>query len=244
MIRVSDSQNNPVRWIEASAKKGTHRVTWDLRLPAADAVDLSTPEFVPPWASAPQGPLAAPGVYFAELFALDGGRMLPLGEAQSFNVKPVRAALDGADYAEIAAYHVKTEALMREVVNAGEELKRTQDLLRHMKVAAVSAPQAVPSLFARLDDFGVELSKLKTRLSGDRVRGGLSESSAPSIAGRAYNAANNSRSTQAETQTQKADFDIAEKDFLAFVVDLQALLDGPLVQLEADLTAAGAPSWR
>ena len=177
MIRVSDSEKNPVRWIPASAEKGTHRVSWDLRLPAADAVDLTTPEFVPPWAGSAQGPLAAPGVYWAELFALSGERMLPLGKARSFNVKPVRAALDGGDYAEIAAYQHKVSALMREVVNAGEELKRTQDLLRHMQAAAVRAPRAVPSLFSRLDAFGVELTKLKTKLSGDRVRGGLDESS-------------------------------------------------------------------
>ncbi|MGB7453493.1 MAG: hypothetical protein WBM36_15320, partial [Lysobacterales bacterium] len=244
MIRVSDSENNPVRWIEASAEKGTHRVSWDLRLPAPDAIDLTTPEFVPPWAGSPEGPLAAPGVYWAELFALSGERMRPLGKAQSFNVKPVRAALDGADYKEIAAYQQKASALIREVVNAGEELKRTQDLLRHMKAAAVRAPQAVPSLFARLDDFGVELSKLQTRLSGDPVRGRLNESSTPSIEGRAHNAANSSVTTQAATATQKADFEIAEKDFLVFAAELEALLAGPLVQLEADLTAARAPSWR
>ncbi len=244
MIRVSDSENNPVRWIEASAEKGTHRVNWDLRLPAVDAVDLTTPEFVPPWAGTAEGPLAAPGVYWAELFALSGERMLPLAKAQSFNVKPVRAALDGGDYAEITAYQHKVSALIREVVNAGEELKRTQDLLRHMQAAAVRAPQAVPSLFSRLDAFGVELTKLQTRLSGDRVRGGLNESSIPPLEWRAYNAANNSSTTQAATATQKADFAIAERDFLVFAADLEALLSGQLVQLEADLTAAGAPSWR
>lgn len=244
MIRVSDSENNPVRWIPASAEKGSHRVSWDLRLPAADAIDLTTPEFVPPWAGSPKGPLAAPGVYWAELFALSGERMLPLGKAQSFSVKPVRSALDGADYAEVAAYQLKTTALMREVVNAGEELKRTQDLLRHMKAAAVGAPQAVPSLFARLDAFGVELTQLQTRLSGDRVRGGLNESSSPAIEWRAYNAANYAMTTQAPTATQKTDFDIAEKDYLVFAAELEALLAGQLVQLEADLTSAGAPSWR
>ena len=244
MVLVSDSQNNPVRWIEASAKKGTHRVSWDLRLPAPDAVDLSTPAFQPPWAVPGKGPLAAPGKYYAELFVFSGERMKPLGEAQGFNVKPVREALNGSNYADIAAYQQKSSAFLREVEHAGEELKRTQDLLRHMQAAAVSAPQAVPSLFARLDAFGVELKKLETRLSGDQVRGRLDESSLPSIAGRAYNAANNRETTQAATATQKADFEIAEKDFLVFAADLQALLAGQLVQLEADLAAAGAPSWR
>ena len=244
MILVSDSQNNPVRWIEASAKKGSHRASWDLRLPAPDAIDLTTPEFVPPWAGSPQGPLAAPGMYSAQLIAISGESVLPLGKAQSFNVKPVRAAPDGTDYAEVAVYQQKTSALMRNITNAEEELSRTQDLLRHMKAAAVRAPQAAPSLFTRLDTFGVELSKLDTRLSGDKVRGRLNETSDPSIGGRAYNAANTWNTTQAATVTQKADFEIAKREFAAFATNLDALLTNQLVQLEADLKAAGAPSWR
>ncbi|MDX2427932.1 MAG: hypothetical protein QNK22_04515 [Xanthomonadales bacterium] len=244
MILVSDSQDNPVRWIEASAKKGTHRVSWDLRLPAPDAIDLTTPEFVPPWAGTSLGPLVAPGTYSARLYALSGGEVSPLGEAQGFNVKPVRAAPDGTDYAAVADYKKKTSALLREVANVREELNRTKDLLAHMKAAAVRAPQAAPSLFARLDAFGVDLGKLEIRLSGDSIRGRLNETSAPSISGRAYNAANTQGTTRAATATQKADFEIAKKEFAAFAADLNALLTNQLVQLEADLSAAGAPSWR
>jgi len=175
---------------------------------------------------------------------LNGERVVPLGKAQSFDVKPVRAAADGVDYAAVAAYKQKTAVLLREITNANEELKRTQDLLLHMKAAAVRAPQASPSLFTRLDAFGAELSKLETRLSSDPVRGRLSESSSPSIGGRAYNSANSWGTTQAPTATQKADFEIAQTDFAVISAELEALLANQLKQLEADLSAAGAPSWR
>jgi hypothetical protein len=244
LILVSDSLDNPVRWIEASAEKGTHRFSWDLRYPAPDAIDLSTPEFVPPWAGASKGPLASPGSYSAQLYALSGHLAQPLAEAQSFNVKPVQAASDGIDYAEVAAYQQASSALIRKVVGANEELKRTQDLLKHMKAAAVNAPAAAPSLFTRLDAFGAELGKLETRLTGDRVRKRLSETSIPSIYGRAYNAANNWDTTRPATATQKADFEIATSEFAIFEDDLEALLTGQLAQLEADLKASGAPSWR
>ena len=244
MVLVSDASDKPVRWLEASAKKGTHRITWDLRFPAPDAVDLTTPGFVPPWVGEPQGPLVAPGRYTARLFALDDGRVSQLGEPRSFNVKPVRDAADGIDYAGVARYQQDTSVLVREIANAREELKRTQDLLRHMKAAAISAPLAEASLFTRLDAFGVELSKLEMRLSGDKVRAGLNETSVPSIGGRAYYAANTWDTTQAPTATQRAGFEIAMRDFTAFAADLEALLENQLVQLEADLEAAGAPSWR
>jgi hypothetical protein len=244
MILVSDSDNKPVRWVKGSHEKGAHRVNWDLRMPAPDAVDLTTPEFIPPWAGTPRGPLAAPGVYSAQLFALTGDQVLPLGKAQGFVVKPVRTSPDGTDYAKVASYQQETATLLREIANAREELGRTSDLLRHMKAAAEDAPRAAPSLFARLDNFGAELSKLGTRLSGDQVRGRLNETSSPSIGGRAYNAANTWRTTHAATATQRADLEIAKTDFAAFSADLDALLTNDLARLEADLSAAGAPSWR
>ncbi len=113
-----------------------------------------------------------------------------------------------------------------------------------MKVAVVGAPLAAPSLFTRLDTFGAALSKLETWLSGDKVRGRLKETSSPSIGGRAFNAANTWRTTHEPTATQQSDFEIAKADFAAFAADLKVLLSNDLVQLEADLTAAGAPSWR
>ena len=243
LVLISDSENNPVRWLEASNEKGTHRLSWDLRLPAPDAIDLNTPEFVPPWAGTPQGPLAAPGVYSAQLYAVSNGKTSPLAEAQSFNVKPVRSSENGTDYAEVAMYQQATSELILKVNNAGQELGRSKDLLRHMQAAAVAAPRAQASLFTRLDNMGTELSKLSTRLSGDSVRGGLNETSSPSIGGRAYNAANTWHTTQTATATQRSDLEIASKDFAVFQDDLKAALDG-LAQLEAELATAGAPSWR
>ena len=113
-----------------------------------------------------------------------------------------------------------------------------------MKAAAVGAPRAAPSLFARLDAFGSELSKLEIRLSGDPVRARLNENSSPSIGRRAYNAANTWHTTHAATATQKSDFELAKTDFAAFSTELETLLANDLVRLEAELSAADAPSWR
>jgi hypothetical protein len=98
-------------------------------------------------------------------------------------------------------------------------------------------------LITRLDAFGAEITGLKTRLNGDPVRGRLDEASSPSIRGRAYNAANTWQTTQSATATQRSDFKIAKQDFASFSDDLKKLLTG-LERLEAELSAAGAPSWR
>jgi hypothetical protein len=243
MVLVSDTENQPVRWLEAENKKGVQRISWDLRLAPPDAIDLTTPEFVPPWAGASQGPLVAPGGYSAQLYAIADNQATALTDRRGFNVKPVRSAANGIDYARVAAYQQKTAELIRQVKHAGEELGRTKALLSHMKAAAVAAPRATPELFNRLDAFGMELEQLSTRLNGDRVRGRLNETSLPSISDRAFNAANNWQTTQKATATQMSDYEIAKKDFSAFEGDLDSLLS-ELQQLEASLSGAGAPSWR
>ncbi len=244
LLLVRDAGERPVRWIEGPGAKGTHRVAWDLRLAPPDAVDLSQPGFVPPWVGEPQGPLVAPGAYSVQLYSMAEGVATELADPQRFEVKPVSEAPDGIDYAEVAAFQQETAELRKQIAHASEEIERTRDLLKHMQAAAIEAPDADPSLFIRLDEFGVALGELATRLSGDRIRQGLDEAASPSIASRAYNAANNWSQTLPATQTQRADFDIANEDFAVFSQDLQALLETELTQLEADLLAAGAPSWR
>lgn len=244
LLLVRDAEDKPVRWLEAPSEKGSHRVAWDLRFPPPDAVDLSKPGFVPPWVGEPHGPLAAPGEYSVQLYSIVAGEIEALTDPQRFAVKPVRAAPDGTDYADVAAFQQKAADLRRRIAHADEELDRSRDLLKHMKAAALKAPDADPSLFTRLDEFGAALDELETRLSGDSVRAGLDEATRPSIASRAYNAANNRTNTFPATATQEADFEIAREAFAAFSRDLGTLLDDRLKQLEADLLAAGAPSWR
>ena len=79
------------------ATEGLHRVTWDLRRPAPDPVDLRTPGFSPPWAGSPRGPLAPPGDYTVEMALITEGGVEQVGDAQAFTVKPVPNADAGTD---------------------------------------------------------------------------------------------------------------------------------------------------
>ena len=113
-----------------------------------------------------------------------------------------------------------------------------------MKAAALAAPRAEATLFQRLDALEVELLKLQAQLSGDPVRRGLNESTAPSITGRAYNAANAWYNTQAATQTQRSDFERARSDYAGLSANLDKLLETEWTRLKGDLERAGAPGWR
>ncbi|MEM9057502.1 MAG: glycosyl hydrolase, partial [Pseudomonadota bacterium] len=243
LMLVKDAAGEPVRWLQAANAKGVHRITWDLRLPPPDAIDLSEPGFTPPWVTDPIGPLVAPGRYSVQLYSVSQGAATALGDARDFTVKPAHSAPPGVDYVEVARYQQQCADLLRDVAAAREKLNRTTQLLTHMQAAALQARSATPALFVQLDAFSASLGQLQSRLSGDAVRQRLAEATAPSIARRAAAAAGSWNTTQPATATQRRDYDVAQREFSAFRGALATLINDELPALEAALTAAGAPSW-
>ena len=86
------------------------------------------------------------------------------------------------------------------------------------------------------------LTGLQTRLYGDRIRQRRNESTAPSIRSRVGRVVGGHWDTrQQPTATHRRNLEIAQEAFAVFSQDLTRVIEGDLVQLEADLEAAGAP---
>ncbi len=241
LVMIRDAEGQPVRWIEGPAKAGLHRVNWDLRRPAPNPVEIEKPGFTPPWARSPRGPLAAPGRYRAELFLLTSAGARSTGEAREFEVKPVPNAPPGTDFDAVGGFQRETSELMRRVAGAGEEISRTEERLRHLRVALLETPRAAPGLFTRLDALRTRLEDLRTQLSGDRTRRRLDESSSPSIRERVARAMRHWNTRQMPTATHRRNLEIADAEFGALRRDLSRLIETDLAGLESDLEAAGAP---
>ncbi|MDH5643581.1 MAG: glycosyl hydrolase [Gemmatimonadota bacterium] len=241
LVLVRDAEGDAVRWVEGPTTAGLHRVTWDLRLPAPNPVSFSTPGFTPPWVTAPQGPLAAPGRYSAELYVVSAAGVRTLGTVQDFEVKPVAIGELDTDFEMVAAFANETSELMRRVAGAGQELGRVREQLRYMRAALLRTPRADTSLFVRMDELGQTLQELETRLNGDRIRQSLNEPSVPSIRNRVGRVAGGHWDTrQMPTETQRRNIEIARTDFATWLEDWSAV-ESALTQLQSALEAAGAP---
>jgi len=239
---VRDGEGRPIRRVEGPARTGVHRVSWDLRGPPPDPVDLSAPGFVAPWATPPKGPLVAPGEYSAELVLVSGEGAETLGARQRFQVKAVPTLSPGTDPRAVADFQWEVSDLMRQVSGAGEELGRAQERLRYMRAALLETPEADPGLHQRMDAVERTLDGYQTRLWGDRVRGRLNEPSAPSIGGRVGGVIGGHWDTrQTPTATQRRSIDLASQEFQTLARELAAFLEGELARLEEELAAAGAP---
>ena len=243
LITIRDADGRAVRRIEGPAKAGIHRVSWDLRLPPTDPIDLTPVGFRPPWASDPEGPLTAPGTYTAEMALLTRESLSPRGEAQTFEVKPVPGtALPTADYAQVAAFQEETADLLRKLQGAAAELGSAQDRLKHMRHALIETPRADPGLFGELAKIEATHAQLRTRLRGDRTRRNWNEPSVPSILGRAGRVADGHwGSRQNPTETQRRNLEIAARQYEKLAGELRALLEDTLPAYEMKLESAGAP---
>ncbi len=242
LLLVSDASGRKVRVLEGPAKPGLHRVSWNLRGPNPNPVNLSPPGFQTPWDDPPRGPLTAPGRYSVELVVVSAAGFRRLGIPQSFEVKPVPTAPAGTDFIAVAAFQQQAAELQRRVGGAGAELGRVKEQLRHMRAALLQAPRADPALYARIDSVTRSLAGFELLLSGHPARQRLSESEAPSINERVGQVIGGHWETrQMPTSTMRRDLGLATAALEALTRDLTALLEGGLARLEADLAAAGAP---
>ena len=243
LLTVSDAEGQPVRRIVGPAEAGIHRVAWDLRLPPPDPVDLEVPEFRPPWASSPRGPMAPPGTYRVEMALLSAGGVEPLSKPQEFQVKPVPGTeLTDGEYRQATAFQKATGELARRAYGAAEEVARLEDRLRHLRPALVDTPQADPVLFTRLEEIEASVAGLRVRLMGDRIRGRWDEPSVPSVLRRISQVAGSQWDNRLlPTATQRQSLEVAQAEFAAVSTELSALLETELPRFEADLEAAGAP---
>ena len=84
-LTVRDSDGTVVRRLKGPAKKGFHRVNWDLRYPSRSAVEMGDNE-----EEEPSGFLAAPGEYTVSLSKRVRGETTELVGPQPFTVKRLR----------------------------------------------------------------------------------------------------------------------------------------------------------
>jgi photosystem II stability/assembly factor-like uncharacterized protein len=242
LLIVSDAAGRKVRWIEGPAKEGLHRVSWDLRGPVPDPVELDPPGFRSPWDPPPVGPLVAPGRYSAELVVVSASGARSLGAARSFEVKPVPNLPPGTDPAAVAAFQGETAEAARRQSSVEAELDRVKDQLRRMRATLGGTPKADLALYARLDAVGQAVAELERRLQGDPARQKLDEPDTPSVGDRLSAIRDGHWQTrQMPTATQRRDLEIATAGLEALERDLEALIAGDLAKLEEAFAAAGAP---
>ena len=208
-------------------------------MPAPNPNNLTVPDFQPPWAGTPQGPLVAPGKYSVEMYVMVDGKMEQQGTKLDFMVNPDHEP--EADYATVAAFQLKTSQLSRLTSSAGRQLREANNKLRYIKAALVNTSNVSSSLYESHADLSKRLFDLGTQLNGDRTRGNKDESTSPSIMSRIGGVVwGHWNTTQLPTETQKRSIALAESEFEEYLNKANTYFDD-LRAYEEAIEKAGAP---
>ena len=236
-LTVRDSDGNVVRRLKGPAKKGFHRVNWNLRYPqqSAVAVDDSLEE-------EPSGFLVTPGAYTVSLSQRVRGQTTELVGPQTFTVKPLREGAlprqaDAAEFwAEVAAFDRSVTAAN---VTTGELDGKISLLAVATQRAAGGDPVRLENRWQAIRDEANAISEL---VSGNAARNAISERTQPTVRSRLGVVLTGiGRSTYGPTQTHRDQLAIAKSEFEAIRQRLTVLTETTIPAFERELIAAGAP---
>lgn len=242
ILTVTDEDGNVVRRLNGPARQGIHRVSWDLRYPAANPTNLK-PRDSGIFDFRPQGPMAMPGTYKVSLSRRADGKLEALGEPQTFEVAPLgTASLPAKDRGALLAFQRKTARLQRAALGASNALEEARDRVKHLAQAIVDTPEADLTLRDEALALDLKLEKLTRELEGDGLLASRNEPVPPAILDRVQGVVGGHwGTTSAPTQTHLDAYETAAKAFEPFLAELTATIEKDLVALEAKVEAAGGP---
>ncbi len=242
VLTVTDEDGQVVRRLSGPVSAGFHRVAWDLHYPAATPVEPPSPE-AGDGGDSIGGPMAAPGTYRVALAERVGGKLVPLGEPQSFPAEPLwRGGLAAPELAKVLDFERRTARLQRAVMGAVEAAGEARAELDAIDRTLPEAPKAGADLGAQARALRERLADLGVALTGDSTVASHSEPTLQSIEDRVQAVVQGHwNASGAPTQVQLEQYAGARDDFAPVLEKLRTLIEVDLKHLEDQLEAAGAP---
>lgn len=240
-LTIRDADGNLVRRLKGPAKKGFHRVNWDLRFPDTTTV-ASNGENEDESDEEPSGFLVTPGEYTVSLSKRVRGETTQLVAAQSFSVERLR---DGAlpPQSDRDEFWAEVAEFDRSVTAVGLTISELEKKITLLATAVQRATGGDPAtLDNRWQAIQSEVNKLNDLFNGNRARNELWERTQPTVRSRLNLVLLGlGNSTYGPTQTHRDQFGYAQADFEEIRARLAILVESTIPAFEADLIVAGAP---
>ncbi|MCB9050900.1 MAG: glycosyl hydrolase [Lewinellaceae bacterium] len=244
-LTVADEQGNVIRRLEGPVKKGFHRVSWDLRYPAPQAitVDQRPPRGDGDDDDGPVGFMAPPGTYTVTLSKQEGGTVTILAGPASFEVERLReGALPGAAPEQVAAFWRELEDVQGEVSATAVTLRGSLNRTKAMQLALSRTPGAPGALDEQLHGVRQALLQLDEALNGNRAKQEVGEKTPPTVQDRLRTAVSGTRlSTYGPSPMHRRSLEIARSGLSSIKAELSRITGQQIPQLEKAMAEAGAP---
>ena len=252
MFIVKDSAGTVVRRVTGPTTKGLHRVAWDLRYDAPDAVQLAPPE-ASLYGFPTDGPLVVPGQYTVTLAKRVNGVVTELSEPQSFMLKPLHDSPEASsDRSALLAFQQETADLAKVVIAASGTSSELRNRLAYLKIGVETISSNNEILRTEIQDLETQLDDVDVILLGDGTVSGRNEPAPWSIQSRVSQIRGWGWYTQAPATGSDVDaLEIAKTELDAVLKQMREVeagvgeVEDALEDLGAPFTPGrGVPSWQ
>jgi len=239
VFAIKDKSGKLVNHVKAPAKKGIHRVSWDLRHASGDILDAKKEKELKVGS---KGFMVTPGTYSVSLFALSRGEVKKLGEARSFEVKSLHEqVLKPSTTAEIEEFRKSLEATMMEYGAIVKALTESSERLKLFKSACFRMDEDAGELLEEVYGAEAEALKLQEMLNGKRTKGQVGEKEAAMLSTRWYAAWMGLTTSYGPTPMHKESLKTGIEEMKPIREGVDTLKNTTLPALEEKLRKAGAP---
>lgn len=233
---IKNAEGKIVRKVHAEAEKGLHRVTWDLRMPSANALGTG-PSFF-----GDVGPLIAPGAYTATLLTTASGKTRELAAAVNFNVKPLfeETIPGGVSPQQRTAALLEVENLRRKVSMASGQVDDLKAKLASFRIALDRSLAPTAELETSYEQLRQAVFVAQEALSGKTASDGMGSTPA-TISSRLFMIEFARANTWGLTATQKEQMLIVQDALNVLLPRLNNLMEQAFPAFKQSLLDAGAP---
>lgn len=237
---ISDDNGTVVRRVTSKPKKGINRVTWDLKYPAPQMILLNGN--MNEGDEIPSGFLAAPGKYSVKMYLEENGKVKPLSESVSFNVKPLhKGALPGKSPQELSTFMRNYETLARNTSQFTYTLKKSTKMVQAMSRALEQTNIAPGTIENDLAEITKQLQQLNSQVYGNAAKNEIGEKNSPIIEERMFSIYRGlEKSTYGPTNSHKQLMQIVETELKQYQLKLNTIQNS-IAKTKDKMNAAGAP---
>jgi len=238
-LTVRDQDGQVVRRLTGPTTKGFHRVAWDLRFPAMQA--LTSAVGYPN--DDHEGFLAAPGAYTVTLSQRVDGETTDLAGPHDFTVERMRTgALQGAPLEEVTAFWDRLARMQRSVTGANERLGELEKKMESLRKAIAQTRDAPTELRDGWLAARTQMQELDALLNGNQAQQEMGVTMPATVTSRLDAVlTGTSYSTYGPTPTHLEQMQYAEEEYADIRNRLNALADEDIPALEAQIIAADGP---
>ena len=241
VLVVKDSNGEVVRKVNGPARKGMHRVAWDLQLASKNIINPNQAQrggrrFFG------GGTPAMPGTYSVSLYENVNGESQMLAGPVNFEVELLHeGALEGNSESEILAFRKSFEGFQETMGQLNTMLNESIARVNAMETALSRTPVDPGALDKQLHDLKMKMTDIRKKVNGGGPQRAIGERTNPTIQSRMFNAMRGLFSSYGPTKTQRESLKIAQKEIGGIKEMVITMREQEIPKMEKALMDAGAP---